>query len=560
MKGGGSPVGNGGNPPTSSGASGVFPLAALLFGPASVLELMSRNLIQVSFGDIVPALIGTLVLALLVWAAVVALRRRRDAASAVIACIWVVVILYHTEMFRLLNDALDGKYSMVRAFPFALAAAAILTLIAARLARFLGPVHAVLIGIAAVMLVTPTWKAVAYAWRNDNAQAAYDADAEAAAMPQIAAGSADGARSPDIYHFIFDRYASAEILERHFGIEERIGDFLTERGFYVVPDSHSNYLKTGHSLASTFYMDYLDVLADDPRVKADNWHPIFAMLDDTRVVRFLRARGYDFLQFGSWWVGTFSSPTADENHPLGFSEFNLQYLRRTMALPVSQLLPRANFTMRLDWDNGQCQRVARQIEQIKAIGARERDRPVYVFAHILVPHGPEVFTTDGRCLTNAEARKRGERQGYIDQIAYANNIIEDVVTALQEEGRPAPVILIQADEGPFPVRDYKVEWQDAPAEELRIKTGILNTFYIPGEDYHLLRDDITPVNSYRAVFDTIFGTDLGQLPDRIYTFPNDRRIYEFEDMTESILCEDLESPASLDRCPTVSGALVPAPH
>jgi hypothetical protein len=290
-------------------------------------------------------------------------------------------------------------------------------------------------------------------------------------------------------------------------------------------------------------------------VKADNWHPIFEMLDDTRVVRFLRARGYDFLQFGSWWVGTFSSPTADENRPLGFSEFNLHYLRSTVALPVFQLLPDTPFTMRLDWDNGQCQRVARQIEQIKAIG--QRDRPVYVFAHILVPHGPEVFTTDGRCLSNPEARKRGERQGYIDQIAYANRIIEDIVTTLQAEGRPAPVILIQADEGPFPKRDYKVEWQDAPAEELRIKTGILNAFYIPGEDYSLLRDDITPVNSYRAVFDTVFGTDLGQLPDRIFTFPNDRDIYGFEDVTTRVLCEDLDAPAVEGRCPAGEGAPEP---
>ncbi len=433
---------------------------------------------------------------------------------------------------------------MLRTFPVALAAAAVLTLVARRFSRFLGPVHVVLIGIAAVLLATPAWKAAAFAWHSGNAQAAYDADRAASEMPQIAAAGStgDGARPPDIYHFIFDRYASAEILERHFGIEERIGDFLGARGFYVVPDSHSNYLKTGHSLASTFYMDYLEALADDSRVTADNWHPIFRMLDDTRVVRFLRARGYDFIQFGSWWVGTFASPTADANWPMGFSEFNMHYLRRTMVLPVFQLLPRTPFTMRLDWDNGQCQRVARQVERIKAIGAEDRDRPVYVFAHILVPHGPEVFTTDGRCLTNAEYRARGERQGYIDQIAYANVIIEDIVTTLQDDDRPQPVILIQADEGPFPKRDYSVEWQDAPAEELRIKTGILNALYIPGEDYRLLRDDMTPVNSYRAVFDTVFGTDLGQLPDRIYTFPNDRRIYEFQDVTERVLCEEIEDP------------------
>ena len=54
-----------------------------------------------------------------------------------------------------------------------------------------------------------------------------------------------------------------------------------------------------------------------------------------------------------------------------------------------------------------------------------------------------------------------------------------MVTALQAPGRDRPVILIQADEGPYPDRDETVAWQDAPAEELRIKTGIFNAYYFP---------------------------------------------------------------------------------
>ena len=59
--------------------------------------------------------------------------------------------------------------------------------------------------------------------------------------------------------------------------------------------SHSNYLMTGPSIASTFHMDYLDFLASDPRIAGDNWQPIFEMLDDHRAARFLEARGYDLL-------------------------------------------------------------------------------------------------------------------------------------------------------------------------------------------------------------------------------------------------------------------------
>ena len=248
-------------------------------------------------------------------------------------------------------------------------------------------------------------------------------------------------------------------------------------------------MSTGPSLASTFHMDYLDALAADPRVKGSNWHPIFRMLDDNRVGRFLRARGYEHHQFGSWWVGTYHNPNAFSNRPLGFSEFNMTYLRRTMLMPVFHLLPDWPIAMRLDWDNAQCQRVARQLEEIKRL--RRNDRPLYVFAHILVPHEPYVFAPDGRCLTRRESDARGRTRGYAEQVAYADAIIRDVVTALLAEDRPPPVVLIQADEGPIPEPRPSAPWQDASDEELRIKFGILNAFYFPGGDYSRLRHDIS---------------------------------------------------------------------
>ena len=376
------------------GAKPVLPAAALLFGPASVLGLMATNLNQTAFSDVAAALGGTLAYAALVWLAAAAVRRRADAGTAVIACVWVIGSLFYLGLFGPLNVWLDGGFSMVRPLPFALAALVLLTVGVHRLPLPWAPVHIVLTGIALVMLATPLWRATAYQWREGDARLAYDPDRAAEALPQpVAAGLNPAAgRPPDIYHFVFDRYGSADILARHYGVEHPIGDFLEQRGFYVAWDSYSNYLKTGPSLASTFYMDYLDVLAEDPRVEGATWHPIFAMLDDHRVARFLKARGYRFHQFGSWWVGTYNNPAADANRPLGFSEFNMLYLRRTILRPLFHLLPDTPMTMRLDWDNGQCQRVARQIEEIKALGGGPE--PVYVFAHILVPHGPEVFTTD----------------------------------------------------------------------------------------------------------------------------------------------------------------------
>lgn len=519
-----------------------YPLHPFLIAPASVLALMVSNLKEVNVFHAASALVGALIFAGAVYAAVGALRRRLDARTAVIASIWIAGSVYFQSLFGPINTWLEGGYPMVHALPVAAVVLAALTAAVAYAPYAIANVaNLVLNGIAVVIFATPAWQAVSYEWRHGAARAAYDADKAAAAMPEIAQAkkaatgttAASTPRPPDIYHFVFDRYTSEAVLKEHFGLDDsKTGRFLEDRGFFVARGSYANYHRTAYSLASTFYMDYLDFLADAPDIPPNNWQPIHKMLGDHRAARFLKARGYEFLQFGSWWTGTYSNPAADLNRPHGFSEFNMLYLRRTILRPLFHVLPDTPLTMRLDWDNAQCQRMAAQIEEIKATGGR--DHPVYVFAHILLPHGPYNFTTDGRCLSHEAAKKRGPRQGYKDQVVYASRIIEDLVTHLQSKDRPAPVIMIQADEGPFPASKAGVPWHEKSEDSLRIKTAILNAYSFPNGKYDALTNDISPVNSYRALFNAYFGTGFALLPNRTFVSPNDSRLYEFHDITDRV--------------------------
>jgi hypothetical protein len=72
--------------------------------------------------------------------------------------------------------------------------------------------------------------------------------------------------------------------------------------------------------------------------------------------------------------------------------------------------------------------------------------------------------------------------------------------------------------------------------ELKEKMGILNAYYLPGVDYsnpHLY-PSITPVNSFRLVFDLYFGTKLGSLDDSSYVYANYSRPYKFLDVTQRL--------------------------
>lgn len=519
--------------PSSRKKTSVWPVAPFLIAAASVLTLMAENLNQTSFADIAGALIGTAAFAALVVAGVAALRRSLDAGTSVIASLWVTSAAFYTELYLSLNTALGGDYTMIRALLPVLLILAAITLGCQLLPRAMPALHLIVTGIGVALLAIPLQQSIRYAWVERGARDLYDPNRAMVGLPDVpAAYPAADARPPDIYHFVFDRLGSDDMLAREYGIETGLGEFLADQRFYIAAGSHSNYLKTGHSLASTFYMDYLDFLGDAPDLGGRNWHPIFEMLQDHRVGRILSELGYERIQFGSWWVGTFDNAFADENHPLGFSEFNMIYLRRTALRPFLHLLPPNGFTRRLDWDNAQCGRVPRQVEMIKALASDPRPAPIHVFAHILVPHGPYPFTADGKCLSRDEAAARGEDQGFVDQVAFAAQMIRDIVPALQNGSRGVPVILLQADEGPFPDRDYSVLWQEAPARELDIKTAILNAYFFPSGDYSRLTPDISPVNSYRVVFNTLFDAGLDPLPDRTFAFPNDSEIYEFHDVTD----------------------------
>ena len=160
--------------------------------------------------------------------------------------------------------------------------------------------------------------------------------------------------------------------------------------------------------------------------------------------------------------------------------------------------------------------------------------PTFTFSHILLPHDPLVFRPDGSCRPVAEMGKLRYEDGYVGQLKYANRMIRDMVTDLLATDGPPPIIILQADEGPFPerYRTTAASWDVATDRELQMKMGILNAIYLPDGDYRGFSQDMTSVNTFRLVFDKLFGTKLGLLPNHIYAFPDVFHLYDFYDITE----------------------------
>jgi hypothetical protein len=140
--------------------------------------------------------------------------------------------------------------------------------------------------------------------------------------------------------------------------------------------------------------------------------------------------------------------------------------------------------------------------------------PKFVFAHLVVPHTPFVFTPDGKYVSNSQSNSPTNLDGYRNSVAFINRALLQLVDRLIAGSKTPPVIIIQGDHGgPY--------WN---RPDQRIKN--LNAYYLPGAEAALY-PTITPVNSFRIVFNAYFGQDFPLLKDQSWYSPHANE-YEFQ--------------------------------
>ena len=343
---------------------------------------------------------------------------------------------------------------------------------------------------------------------------------------------------PDIYYIVPDRYASAGILNQVYGFDNsEFVDYLCAKGFYVAPDSRSNYHVTEHSLASSLNMDYLDRLSEEVGESTTDQGPIYAKLQDYEVWRLLKSVGYEFVHLGSWWEPTRENKYADMNinYRGRLSEFSMLLLRTSVLDPIGTTLRLWGEPRRTQWE-----RVRYKFDKLSQMP--EMDGPKFVFAHFLVPHPEYVFDSDGSFiapLTQAEVQQKGVeveeilKGRYIRQLEATNSMLMSLIDSLLTNSDTPPIIILQSDEGPYPREPNPWSWDEGTPLEHRQKVEILNAYYLPGINTSVLYPSITPVNSFRIVFNMYFGTDLELLADRNYIYEPGRP-YQFRDVTEEV--------------------------
>ena len=356
-------------------------------------------------------------------------------------------------------------------------------------------------------------------------------------------GGTSSGQGRDVWYLVFDRYAGSPALDALYGFDNSpFLDELRDRGFRVAERSTANYLKTAHSLASSLNMDELDADALAAEASApDDWTPLYRRLQTSHAVeRFLHERGYRYLHLGLRRGATYANDAADVSFLHGdTTEFSAVLADTTILLALQRILPDLFATGTDAVYPAQTLYQLDQLEQLAAAPGRN-----FVFAHLLLPHPPYAFNADGSRVTPEQRESRTDDEQYLEQLRYANARILSLLDRLHD--RPAdswPIVVLAADEGPFPRRYAEDEagfaWLEASPEELLRKFSILTAISLPGVDNAALEaagftDTLTPVNQFRVVFNAAFDADLPILPERNWVFVDQRHLYDLVDVTERV--------------------------
>ncbi|HRA93318.1 MAG TPA: sulfatase-like hydrolase/transferase [Aestuariivirga sp.] len=362
---------------------------------------------------------------------------------------------------------------------------------------------------------------------------AFDADPVSASEP---------AEKPDIYYFVFDRYARQDQLKAVYGYDNT--EFLAalrQRGFFIADNAYSNYQRTTHSVISSLNFDYLDRVDTPATQSKADWLPLYQMFQDFRIARFLKGLGYEVHFSGTWWEPTRRLAIADVTHNFyELPEITRFIYENSLIVDAAQAIGFRNITP-LYW---QCQRSRLMFEDVRT--APDSEKPKFHFAHFLIPHPPFVTHESGRCMDRTEALGRSRAQNYTGQLRYANEQILATVDALLAAPGPKPIIILQADEGPWPEkyagdevmafgRDVSnVDWRKATPGELKEKMAIFSAIHAPRIQPASLHPAITPVNTFRLVLRDYFNVEIEPLPDRMMAYENAGDLYHFMNVTETL--------------------------
>jgi len=335
----------------------------------------------------------------------------------------------------------------------------------------------------------------------------------------------------DIYYIILDGYASESTLQDFYNYNNNnFINYLSERGFYVASKSLTNYVLSPLSIASSLNMEYLNYLTDFTKqvgIEPSDRNVLHQKIKISNVMESLKLIGYKFIHFSSGWGPTNGNKLADYNINTALGNEFLMVLFQTTAVKAFEKF--ISFT--------KTQERRRRLETFSQLGElHDIKGPKFIFAHIMCPHPPFLFDANGAPIPDTMLKMDGgiwqQKTNYLNQLIFVTKKVKFMIHEILKHSELAPIIIIQSDHGPsstFVGNGWKYPNENMYKE----RTRILNALYLPSVDDNLLYDNISPVNTFRLIFNLYYNSNYDLLDDISYWSPGGySNLYEFIDVTE----------------------------
>jgi hypothetical protein len=491
-----------------------FPLAPFALAIFPILSMLASNVKEVSLTVVIRPMLISLMVTMLLLVVFRLVLRRWDKASLVTSFILVLFYSYG-QVYSWLEQNPVAGFSLGRhrylIFLYVLVLIVGLWSLTFKLKNYtqaLFLTNVISLTLLALPVIQITWFTLQNSLTQGKAvQAAAELDKPLEPNVQPL---------PDVYYIVLDSHTRNDALVEDYGFDNSVYlNELQEIGFYIADCSRSNYDYTQGSMVAALNMDYLSGL--DQYLKQLNSDDIWILLKQSRVRQLLENAGYKTVAFDTGYEWS-RLEDADIYMSLGSDSYSLQQINPFEAMLIKS-------TALLILTDSQNQNLRAQfkevnfpysfhvnsqnfiLEQLPQI-SKDTD-PTFSFVHLLIPHVPFVFSADGSIVTdplfyNGKLSWPGDDQhliqGYANQVAYVDQQIVKIVRSILAQSKTPPIIVIHGDHGLLDANRFE----------------ILNAYYLPADGAKDLYSTITPVNSFRVIFNNYFGTDFSLLPDASY--------------------------------------------
>ena len=501
-----------------------FPWYTILFAMYPILALMSHNLGQVAYVFAFRALWVSSFIAILSVSVFYLLYRELKAAGISTVVCMGAFFLYapiynYIEGFEIYDFVIGRQLYFL---PVWLILIVIVILVIPKGAKVI-PILSSFFSVSAVFLLAfPIFQIASFEYRfQQYSQKVYPA--------KIVLPGINSEKSPDIYYIVLDMYGSSDILFDEFGHDD--SGFLQDLrnlGFYVPECSRSNYSTTSYSLSSVLNINYLPDINVGLSANNQNELLMWFLIQNSGVVQALKDLGYKTVAFetGYNWTELRDSDHYYQPRTSRINKFESLLIRQSLPSIISERGVVDQFQLTSDrrkYDLSVF--VLDELEKVPSLAG-----PKFVFVHLAIPHPPFVIGPSGE-LNIVPIRYEGNESyypkdeykiGYINQVAYLNMRMPQVLQSILDGSEQPPIIIVQGDHGP---RYVDIEKQ----------FGVLNAYYFP-EPAPNLYPSLSPVNNFRIIFNNYFGTSLHLLTDQSYS-EEFELMYDHEEISNNCLAD-----------------------